>query len=412
MPLVDVKCMATSGGAAMTSSERVYFYGVDLIRFAAALMVAFFHISFSAWAFPDSGGQRYRQGVYSFPDMARVTWIGWIGVEIFFVISGLVIANSAARASPSSFVRSRALRLYPAAWICASLTILTQLAIGQFPRVSRVLASYTLMPGVSYVDGQYWTLGVEIVFYGCVWALLWLSSYNRINMLAIALTLGGLASLVIVVLNPRAAQFLAEGHGRILPLYYAPLFALGIVIRQLFAGDRSVLMIAAGVTAFATSVAEVIRRAPQYANAPGFSFSVAVPALVFVAVVGFLILSLRYASTIHRLPPSVLAVVKALGLATYPLYLLHFAIGVTGLRLLVQARLEPHTALMLVIGLLIAAALLIASWIEPALRRFIIKGVGQLVRPGRRLQGLVPAARPAVDIVASVEQPAAGRSCM
>ena len=46
---------------------------------------------------------------------------GWIGVEIFFVISGYVIASSAEGAAPRTFLRRRAQRLLPAAWVCATI---------------------------------------------------------------------------------------------------------------------------------------------------------------------------------------------------------------------------------------------------------------------------------------------------
>ena len=49
---------------------------------------------------------------------------GWIGVQIFFVISGIVIANSAQSATPFRFAVSRFLRLYPAAWIAAAIICL------------------------------------------------------------------------------------------------------------------------------------------------------------------------------------------------------------------------------------------------------------------------------------------------
>jgi exopolysaccharide production protein ExoZ len=62
-----------------------YIWGLDLIRFAAALMVVVFHFS---W-------QQPAPQVFFDP--------GWVGVEIFFVISGFVIMGSAARLRPLNF---------------------------------------------------------------------------------------------------------------------------------------------------------------------------------------------------------------------------------------------------------------------------------------------------------------------
>src|SRR5436305_15044411 len=80
-------------------SDKEYIYGLDIMRFTAALSVAVFHFTWqteNAWLMP----------------------CGWVGVQIFFVISGIVIANSAYGATAPSFAFGRFLRLYPAAW-CA-----------------------------------------------------------------------------------------------------------------------------------------------------------------------------------------------------------------------------------------------------------------------------------------------------
>jgi peptidoglycan/LPS O-acetylase OafA/YrhL len=158
-------------GKPMPAPGRDYYYGIDLIRFAAALMVSFFHIGFSCWASPTSGGAAMLRDAYALPELADVTWFGWVGVEIFFVISGFVIASSAEGATPLSFIRSRVLRLYPAVWICATATALLLLAVGLLSSPKRYLASMLLVPTGPWIDGQYWTLGVEIVFYGSVFLL-------------------------------------------------------------------------------------------------------------------------------------------------------------------------------------------------------------------------------------------------
>jgi exopolysaccharide production protein ExoZ len=73
--------------------RRPYYYGVDLIRFFAAIAVLIFHLGYL-----NQSGIEYRL-------VWPLAWQGWVGVEIFFVVSGLVIANSAAAASPIGFLR-------------------------------------------------------------------------------------------------------------------------------------------------------------------------------------------------------------------------------------------------------------------------------------------------------------------
>src|ERR1700750_2863052 len=108
-----------------------HFPILDPLRFAAALGAAVLHLTFWSWAGSSPGVAPGFEHCVSaglqFQSAAPFTWFGWVGVEIFFVISGFVIANSAAKSSPSEFLRGRALRLYPAVWVCATLTFLVLL---------------------------------------------------------------------------------------------------------------------------------------------------------------------------------------------------------------------------------------------------------------------------------------------
>src|SRR3569623_1716793 len=81
---------------------------IDLLRFACALLVVGFHFG---TAFAYSPSQSSAILLAGLPvGSARGTCFGWIGVELFFVISGFVIAFSAESGGPGDFVRRRALR--------------------------------------------------------------------------------------------------------------------------------------------------------------------------------------------------------------------------------------------------------------------------------------------------------------
>jgi hypothetical protein len=76
-------------------AQKTYYGGLDLIRFAAAAMVLVFHVCFWSWANPGSSSFALSGNVLQLPSVGSITWSGWIGVEIFFVISGFVIVQSA-----------------------------------------------------------------------------------------------------------------------------------------------------------------------------------------------------------------------------------------------------------------------------------------------------------------------------
>lgn len=83
--------------------SHAYFHGLDVIRFAAAMAVAVYNLD----AVAHGTGTTF--------------WWGLVGVEIFFLLSGTVIANSAEGSTFRAFLVNRLLRLYPAAWACAAI---------------------------------------------------------------------------------------------------------------------------------------------------------------------------------------------------------------------------------------------------------------------------------------------------
>lgn len=165
------------------------FAGLDLLRFFAAVIVCLYHLAFLSWIKADSAAAIISGGTYRFADYSEVLSVGWVGVEIFFVISGFVITFSADGTS-WHFLRSRILRLYPAVWFCAPLTLAISLYYSAYPVVempTRIVRSLILWPKGNWVDGVYWTLGIEISFYFLVFLLLKFTSRKSITSLLLAL---------------------------------------------------------------------------------------------------------------------------------------------------------------------------------------------------------------------------------
>ena len=149
---------------------------LDGLRLCAALGVVAYHFTGfepgvrKAWGVPATS---------AFPGLTQVTSYGWLGVELFFLISGFVICMSCWGRDAGAFFRSRVTRLFPAYWAAVAITFtVVALFSTEYRRVSLpdALLNLTMLQrplGAASVDGVYWTLWVEACFYflfaGVVW---------------------------------------------------------------------------------------------------------------------------------------------------------------------------------------------------------------------------------------------------
>src|SRR5690606_38861476 len=130
----------------------------DALRGIAALGVVLFHYTYNQPHISPDFTFRY----------------GITGVDLFFMISGFTISLSMNKISHwKNFVVYRFGRLYPAFWTCVFITSIF-IIIYDYKHfsLSDVLINMTMVPsyfGIEDLDGSYWTLAIEIVFY--VWIL-------------------------------------------------------------------------------------------------------------------------------------------------------------------------------------------------------------------------------------------------
>jgi peptidoglycan/LPS O-acetylase OafA/YrhL len=394
-------------------TARAYFYGIDLVRFSSALMVACFHVGYSSLK-PGSRGAPLVDGSISFPE-GRVFFWGWVGVEIFFVISGFVIANSANGSTPFRFLRSRMERLYPAVWICATVSAAVWLISGAEP-VRDVVAEYlhtiTLWPLGAWIDAPYWTIACEIVFYGFVFLLLLGRSFHRLEQFAIVVvivsSLFWMLYLVVTLAHaamPPLMTFFVSGAGNMLPIYYGPFFGLGMLMWVWRRKGLSTPGMVATIAALVFGVVETIGINAVSAALDEIYLGMLdlrrfVRPFVWLGAVVILFISSGYPAS-ETMAPAKLRVLRSIGLATYPLYLLHFALGVWTLRLLTSSGFAALPSFVAVIACLCALSLVITIYGEPALRGFIraalnrweviLGGYGSLSSILHRNGGAVPA---------------------
>jgi len=320
--------------------------GLDLIRFAAAFLVMLFHVAFQADHVLTSSA-----------------WFGWVGVQIFFVLSGVVIANSAEHRPAAGFLRGRILRLYPAVWICATVS----LVVAGCP-LAAYLRSLSLWPFETWVNGAYWTLGVEMVFYALIFVLLWRGWFERLS--------GVLAGLAVVsavywglriagVRYPAIASLMEPiKDSRITQLLLVPdgaLFAAGGLIWLCIVRRTTLFRLAFLGLALLTGAAEIY--ATAFGRARDLHQSALVPVVVWLVAVGLIIASFKVAIPQSRM-------IRWIGLTTYPLYLLHDDIG--------QAVLKASGNLALALATAVVAAAIVTLFMEPLVRRLLAAALDRI----------------------------------
>jgi len=200
--------------------------GLDGLRGLAALMVVLYHFI-----------NRYNvlyghvEGVGGLP-------YGYMGVHLFFIISGFVILLTLDKSkSAADFMVRRFSRLYPAYWAGVLVTALCLYLFG-LPEKSiswELLAvNMTMLQGffkVPAVDGVYWTLTIELCFYALMFAVFVTKQMKNLPWIC----LGWMAFSLIWQTNP---QFHTSGVVRALvfPLItkYAYLFCAGVSFYRMY----------------------------------------------------------------------------------------------------------------------------------------------------------------------------------
>lgn len=291
--------MSVHAKSGQTEARADAFPGLDLVRFGAALLVAVYHLGFWCWKDMPS---------FQMPRLIPFVASGWVGVEIFFVLSGFVIAFSARGKTAPQFIRSRAMRLYPAVWVCATITILVTPA-----DAFTYLRSITLFPIGPWVEGAYWTLPIEMAFYLLVALAIWRAWPLR----NLALGLGFYSALFwllkIANLGLHFADFsiIENNPGYILLAHFGVFFAFGVLLYE-----RRYPYAAVTFALFALLATSWRSHAMHIAGDP-----------FYIAPIIWLVAAMLIVAVAMWNPPIARLPTRTLGLMTYPLYLLHKEVG-------------------------------------------------------------------------------------
>ncbi len=197
---------------------------IQILRFAAALWVALYH------------ARNYRFFPELPPWLRAIADGGFVGVDIFFVVSGVIMAlattHTATGLRPSAqFVATRFARIYTGWWPAMLLYAAGLQALGTMPPDVHLLSSALLYPAnfSLHINAVIWTLVYELYFYLLIGASLLLAKPWRDR----ALALWALVIAVLVLYYAATGRYRPDMFSQATPLvwfYAAPL------VLEFFAG--------------------------------------------------------------------------------------------------------------------------------------------------------------------------------
>lgn len=326
------------------SSQRIEV--VDSLRGIASLSVAWFHLTLGA------DGWLKSSGAY-----------GWLGVDVFFVISGFVIPLALHRASYQlsqygRFVIKRLLRLDPPYLASIGLIVLLSFLSPYLPGAA-AKEPFSLSPaqlllhlgyanvffGYPWYNMVFWSLAIEFQYYltvGLVFPIL------RGSRLAPKLILGGALCLGAFLLPSEAFIF-----------HYGFLFLLGISVYRYHVAVLTRLSLF-GMLALCTA-----------GNCLTVGKAAAIAGLLTAAVIAFVRVRIR--------------ALVMLGAISYSLYLLHVPVGYRALNLFTRWMGPGLAATLISLGVSIVAAVAFYWAVEKPSQR-----LAALVRlKGKRAEALL-----------------------
>ena len=313
--------------------------GLDLLRFLAAVLVIGFHFGFIFWL-PDVPAGR----ILRLPSLASgqppAVWFGFIGVQIFFVISGFVISYSAEGVSAFQFFRDRFVRLAPCLWICATLSLFIYVIFDiDRSTFGSYLREITFFPFGPWLDVVVWTLGIEIAFYACVLVLLSVGRFAWIGYLAAYLGAASLAYQafsiatrcdVLAWRGDCSGWFSVSRINELTLLDHGCFFSVGVFLWLWLVKDWSLRKLWWVVPAATACVVQILgfsvytHRAGHLVGYHG-PYSPWVPVLIWAVGVLAIVMSVRFNAVIRTtFGDRIASFLRLIGLSTYPLYLVHY----------------------------------------------------------------------------------------
>ena len=355
-------------------TESTRLRSIDALRGIAALGVVLYHAV-------DRGTNVLPNNLFDYPIrlLQVISSFGYIGVFLFFVISGFCIHLQWAKARASGvepdirfgpFWKRRLRRLYPPYLIALALFLLVAHSYGEinfthfffYDIVMHLLMLHNLDPQTCYsINGVFWTLAIEEQLYLAYFLLL----FVRVRWgwrATIAVCLGGRLAWMLL----SHLVWLKFGYGLPVPegaLSHWFTWALGAIGVELFFGLIQLprwsrdLRLAALLTAGASVLSYCLPLIPKDTFAKNFAWFLVHPlwGLGFFILINRLVLAEQ--SWIRRLRvPIVVSIFATIGIFSYSLYLTHELVVIVSWRFTNPAWLQSVNVLLLTLPITILFA--------------------------------------------------------
>ncbi len=284
-------------------------HDIDYLRIFGAISVLLYHYTFRSIE---------TNGVKSslFPCIEQFTKYGYLGVNLFFIISGFVILFSTSNRPAWKFAFARVDRLYPIYWVCVTISFLVMFILSESPpNIKIYFANLTMLNdylNIQDVDGVYWTLHAELKFYFLIFLLVWTKIINK-PYLYLPIWL----FLTYVYYFTNQPFFM----GWIISPFYSSFFISGISLYLLFKGQGGILNISVLVLAIIMSIFQTWDQGMGFIPHLSYVDKIVSCIIVFIFFIIFII--------IVKKPPieNRVTIFKNLSDLTYPIYLIHASVG-------------------------------------------------------------------------------------
>lgn len=339
-------------------SSRIEY--LDGHRGLAILSVVLFH-AYARWSDIVPYGEEYKNA-FKF---------GWLGVQLFFLISGFVILMTLEKCKNfEDFLYRRWLRLFPAMLICSLIIFATGPIFNERP--AGPVTATGLIPGLLFIEpswfkhifglnispleGAFWSLYVEFKFYVIAGLLYFFT--GRLKLIVILIIMSALAHFSQIISSQ-------NNYSIFLPLSKLT-YALSFQHFGWFAGgaaaycylktkDNKWLLFAISIITYCSITIGV----GNYVSS------------IYAALIGtifILSLKINWLQRILNHP-----IFQFFGYVSYPLYLLHENIMIASIVIIGQLDLPvpQFTIPLLPISLLSATAFVVAKYGEPFIKKWL-----------------------------------------